>query len=94
MLMTDEPFIDHRPELGATYRLADADYRFGAGRLLVTVTVTSVVGLMDVGATEKPDLWWEVHATAVPPGAAGPTCSRVLYLRAAALAVRRSMACE
>ncbi len=68
-----------RPVVGLTYRLEEADYRYGIGPLLVRVT--RVIQRVDYGG----DAWWEVDAVTKHPDTQGPGRQRCLYVRAAAL---------
>ncbi|MDT5034493.1 MAG: hypothetical protein QOC94_4664 [Actinoplanes sp.] len=67
------------PVVGETYRLADAEYRYGLGPLLVKVTKVLKVVKYD----DEP--WWEVEGVAKNPEYAGPGQPRVLYVKAASL---------
>lgn len=67
------------PVVGATYRLDEADYRYGRGPLIVRVT--AVVAPVDYGG----ESWWHVEAMCAVPHLVGPGRPRTLYLRAAAL---------
>jgi hypothetical protein len=67
------------PVVGETYRLADADYLYGVGPLLVKVTKVVRVVQYDDGP------WWEVEGVAKNPDYTGPGQPRFLYVRAASL---------
>ena len=67
------------PALGTTYSLAEQDYRYGCGPLLVRVT--QVLGVVEYGD----EMWWQVEARCAVPGLAGPARTRTLYVRASAL---------
>jgi len=69
------------PEPGRTYALAEADYKYGAGPL--SVTVTRVVG----ETTDGGEPWFEVEAVVKAPGTYGPGQARTLYVRAASLRI-------
>lgn len=67
------------PVVGATYRLADEDYRYGSGALLCRVTRV----LRETVYDNEP--WWEVEAMVKPPDTVGLAYPRRLYLRSGAL---------
>lgn len=68
-----------RPEVGGVYQLAEKDYRYGLGALLVRVTGVVSETVFD----NEP--WWEVEAVTKVPGMVGPGQERRLYVRAACL---------
>jgi hypothetical protein len=67
------------PEIGAVYRLSEADYRFGLGSLLVKVTRVIAPVLFDA------ETWFHVEARCKYPDSAGEPFDRELYVREAAL---------
>lgn len=75
------------PIVGATYLLAEADYRFGLGELLARVT--RVVAPVEFGAGGRTELWWQVEAVCTVPLHTGPGQHRSLYVRAAGLSAAR-----
>jgi hypothetical protein len=72
------------PVVGGTYQLGDADYRYGVGPLLITVT--AIVTLADFGAEGRCERWWHVAAIVKPPDYPGPGQERELYVRPGCLA--------
>lgn len=72
-----------RPQVGRVVTLAEADYRYGLGPLVVRVTRV----LRQMAFDGEP--WWEVDAVARMPNAHGPGVERLLYIRAAALKAQR-----
>jgi hypothetical protein len=54
-----------KPVVGHTYQLAEPDYRFGAGPILITVT--HVVGQTDYDN----ESWWTVHGRSATGTAEG-----------------------
>ncbi|MDT4993520.1 MAG: hypothetical protein QOH97_3412 [Actinoplanes sp.] len=67
------------PAIGAIYKLAEADYRFGVGPLLVKITKIVSETVFD----DEP--WWDVEGLVKHPDYSGPGQERRLYLRAASL---------
>lgn len=75
------------PIVGAVYLLAENDYRFGLGALLVRVT--RVMAPVEFGEGGRTELWWHVEAVCCVPHHTGPGQQRSLYLRAAGLPTAR-----
>lgn len=68
-----------RPAVGATYRLDEADYRYGRGPLIVRVS--AVLASVEYDGEQ----WWHVEAMCAVPKFTGPAGFRTVYLRAYAL---------
>jgi hypothetical protein len=67
------------PVVGASYLLAEKDYRYGTGPLLARVTK------LVRQTTYNNEPWYEVEAVAKPPSYTGPGQERLLYVKAASL---------
>ncbi|MFI5492960.1 hypothetical protein [Actinoplanes sp. NPDC051859] len=68
-----------RPEIGRIYQVADRDYKFGSGPLLVRVS--QIISECDFGTGDVVEIWWDVEATVKVPNRAGVAYPRRLYLR-------------
>jgi hypothetical protein len=77
------------PVVGASYLLAESDYKFGVGELLARIT--RVVGPVDFGEGGRVEVWWEVEAHCTVPRHAGPGQHRPLYVRAGCLPAARRL---
>lgn len=71
------------PVMGATYRLADEDYKYGRGPLLARIT--RVIAPIEFGEAGTCTLWWQVEAMCRHPNMVGPGQRRELYIRAGQL---------
>lgn len=75
------------PVIGGCYLLAESDYRFGEGPLLIRVT--RIIGPATFGENGRVEAWWEIEAYAKPPSYTGTGSRRHLYVRATGLALAR-----
>jgi hypothetical protein len=71
---------DEGPAISTTYLLAEDDYRYGVGPLLVRVTK-----VLEPAEFGDGDLWWLVEAICKHPQISGPGHHRTLYVRATSL---------
>lgn len=71
---------DEGPAISRTYLLAEDDYRYGVGPLLVRVTK-----VLEPAEFGDGDLWWLVEAMCKHPQVGGPGHHRTLYVRAPSL---------